>query len=429
MATTKVIADHVLQIKERLQQLFSGNNWSTNSPIVQTLGGHAPALSVDSIGILADSVASRIRRLTKAELAKGGLADFLASVPAQVDALNIPSLQNDPDAVVGGTIGLLLATWSQLPPEPLPSPEIDWEQIKDTTSLPKDLARRLRSLESKLKDLEPRAATVDQKINDIEAAHVAAEQLPTDLQDLEEKRVALTNTVEDAGKLSSKIGEVSDRATGFLTKIEAARAKADDLITRSEQALRGATGVGLAAAFEKRKTALTIAGVFWTAGLLAALVAAIFIGAERVEALKVVLNEDKSATVIWVNALLTVLGIGAPIWFAWLSTKQIWTNFRLAEDYAFKSAVSKAYEGYRAEAIDIDENLRARLFDSALTRLEESPIRLLDKETHSSPLQEIINNPNLRTALERVPGIVDKIRGLVPDQVASVAGRAGRATK
>lgn len=417
MTTTKEIADSVVQIGARLEQLFKGNNWSTSTPIVHTLGGYTPALSVDSIKRLSETTASRIRTLNKAELSENELSQFLSTVPLQIEALNIQSLQNDADAIVGGAVSLLLLIRSQLPLEPLPSPEVDWEQIKDNTLIPKDLARRLRGVESKLQDIEPRSASLGQKINDIEAAHIAAEQLPTDLADLREKKEHLKQIVEDSGKLGKEIGTLSDKAQGFLEKIQEANKKAGDLIERSEQALRGATGVGLAAAFEKRGKSLNRTGVFWTFCLIAALLGAIYIGSERITALKDVLNSDRSASVIWVNALLAMLGIGAPIWLAWLSTKQIWTNFRLAEDYAFKAAVSKAYEGYRAEAIDIDPNLQLRLFESTLSRFEESPIRLLENDNHSSPLQELLANPTVRKSLESIPGITEKIKALIPNKL------------
>lgn len=338
----------------------------------------------------------------------------MSNVPVQANAANVQSMQNNPDAILGGAVLLLQTVAAQLPPPRAPKPQVDWEQIKDKELLPKDLARRLRSVEAKLSDLEPRSATVEEKIDDIEAAHSAAEQLPTDLQELAEKRTALAATVSDAEQLAAKIGQASDTATDCLDKIQLAQARADKLIERSEQALRGSTGVGLAAAFERRKIGLTWAAIYWTAGLVLALFAVLAIGAERVTALKDVLISDRSATVIWVNALLAVLGIGAPVWFGWLATKQIWTNFRLAEDYAYKASVSKAYEGYRAEAVDLDPFLQRRLFESALTRLEEPPIRLLDMEAHGSPLHELLDNPGIRKALESVPGVGDKIMGLIP---------------
>lgn len=51
----------------------------------------------------------------------------------------------------------------------------------------------------------------------------------------------------------------------------------------------------------------------------------------------------------------------------------------------------------------------------------------MDKDNHGSPLQELINNPAIRNSLERVPGIVDKILGLIPAKSALVAGAGATA--
>lgn len=79
---------------------------------------------------------------------------------------------------------------------------------------------------------------------------------------------------------------------------------------------------------------------------------------------------------IWLHIILSIVSVGAPLWFAWLATKQIGQRFRLAKDYSYKASVAKAYEGYRREAARIDEDFENRLFDSALTRLEEAPLGL-----------------------------------------------------
>jgi hypothetical protein len=426
--TTEQIADSLVGIKTRLDQQFTASGWSRTTPMLSTFGAYAPPMTAAAVGSMIDSLVGRIKALTRPDLEKDDLGEFLATVPSQADAITFGNLTSNPDAVLGGLMMFLQTIATQLPPRAMPKPQVDWEQIKDKELLPKDLARRLRSVEAKLKDIEPRSAEVEKKIDDIEAAHAAAEQLPTDLEELESKRAALAETVANAQELAAKIGETTDTATQCLDKIQTAQTRADKLIERSEQALRGSTGVGLAAAFEKRKNNLTLAVLYWTLGLLIALSAALFIGEERVTALKDVLTGKSSPTVIWVNTLLAVLGIGAPIWFAWLATKQIWTNFRLAEDYAYKAAVSKAYEGYRAEAVDLDPGLQRRLFETALTRLEETPIRLLEMKTHGSPLHELLDSPAIRKALESVPGITDKIVALIPTKAGSAAAVIGSAS-
>ena len=96
------------------------------------------------------------------------------------------------------------------------------------------------------------------------------------------------------------------------------------------------------------------------------------------------------------------------MWFAWMATKQIGQRFRLAEDYAFKASVAKAYEGYRKEAARIDEAFEARLFSSALTRLEEAPLRLMEQTTHGSPWHELVTSDVFRKAMDQIPELKDQ---------------------
>ena len=106
-------------------------------------------------------------------------------------------------------------------------------------------------------------------------------------------------------------------------------------------------------------------------------------------------GKNESWGTILMHAILSVLSVGAPLWLAWLSTKQVGQRFRLSEDYAFKASVAKAYEGYRKEANRIDKDLEKRLFSSALSRLEESPLRLIVDDHHGSPLHEALNSKAL----------------------------------
>jgi hypothetical protein len=107
-----------------------------------------------------------------------------------------------------------------------------------------------------------------------------------------------------------------------------------------------------------------------------------------------------------------LLSIGAPIWFAWLSTKQIGQRFKLSEDYAFKAAVSRAYEGFRREAARIDPVMEARLLESALSRLDEQPLRFMDADNHGSPWQEMLNSDLVKEAVKAVPGFAGQVKDL-----------------
>lgn len=95
-------------------------------------------------------------------------------------------------------------------------------------------------------------------------------------------------------------------------------------------------------------------------------------------------------------------------------------RFRLAEDYAFKASVAKAYEGYRKEAARIDPEFESRLFSSALSRLEEAPLRLVKDQGHGSPLQEIMNSEAFQKIASDIPEFRDKFIDLTKYGIASL---------
>ena len=414
--------------------------WSNEQPFSQIVGATGIAVSADTVAGYAEIVALRVERLTKQQLELDQFGVWLGNIIPELNALQFNSMNQGHHNQFDNAITVLQMIDSAIPSLPPKEPKVNWEDLKDQKSLlPRDLAARLRSMDARLSELEPRSKDVAKKIIDIENAHSAADQLPTDLAELAEKRAELADLINSAQELADQVKEdsetvvkaksqVEENIQSIEEKIATMIQSAEGILAKSEHALRGATAVGLAKAFEARKQSLSKAGMWWTIGLAFALFTALGIGWERVNTLKEVLTGDKSSIIIIVNALLAIIGIGAPVWFAWLSTKQIGTTFRLAEDYAFKASVAQAYEGYRTEATDIDEEMRTRLFSAALDRFEEAPIRLVDPSYHSSPLDEALNNPGVRSALNKVPDLAGKLLALIPTKTGAVAAIAIPAT-
>ena len=165
----------------------------------------------------------------------------------------------------------------------------------------------------------------------------------------------------------------------------------------------------------------------WVVGLIAALGLGSLIGAHRLEVLSAALQ---SPTPNWggivTQVVLSLLSVGAPLWFAWLATKQVGQRFRLAEDYAFKASVAKAYEGYRKEAARIDPDFEHRLFESALARLDEAPLRLVEVGSHGSPWHEAANSEAVRRAMDAMPELRDKVLALLQEAVQTSASVLSR---
>ena len=167
--------------------------------------------------------------------------------------------------------------------------------------------------------------------------------------------------------------------------------QAKKIIDRCEEAYRASTTQGLASAFAARAKELKDTTNYWSLFLVICLLTATAIGSHRVTYIQELINKGVNTNIIVTSALLSMFVLAAPVWLSWLATKQISQRFRLSEDYAFKASFAKAYEGYRREAINLDQNLAKRLFEAAINRMDESPVRLIDQNSPGSPLHDLLS--------------------------------------
>lgn len=192
-------------------------------------------------------------------------------------------------------------------------------------------------------------------------------------------------------------------------------------------AYSAATSVGLAAAFAERSKDLNDSMMQWVVGLIVALVAGSYFGSWQLRALSELIKvPEASPSIIVLNLLLALLSVGAPVWFAWLATKQIGQRFRLAEDYAFKASISRAYEGFRREAARFDEDMEAKLLTSALTRLDELPLRLVETDSHGSPWHELASSAVVKQAMKAVPNFAEQVKDLASTAIIAIRPAKGQ---
>jgi hypothetical protein len=289
--------------------------------------------------------------------------------------------------------------------EKLCAPLFEWQSI-DTKSLPPTLAKRLSGIKTGIDAVESDASDLAGKVKAINAAHDAAESLPVTLSQLSDARGKTEKAAELVAKLQTQAEEKVKALNAAITETEELKKRAREVMAECEDTYRSVTAKGLAAAFHQRCRKLEISSWFWVFGLIVALGLGAWIGHDRLAALGDLLKstEPRWGT-IWMNVILSVVGLGAPIWFAWISTKQIGQRFRLAEDYAYKASIAQAYEGFRREASRHDESFEKRLLSSALTRLDEAPLRWVEAETHGSPWHELVESEAFQKALALVPDL------------------------
>lgn len=282
----------------------------------------------------------------------------------------------------------------------------------------KSATTRLRALEARIVDLEPRSTTLSEMVGRIEAANAAADQLPVDIEALREARKTIEELLAAVTVDRAKVGDFATAANADQATLFAQVKEAESIVERCSSAYAASTSHGLAAAFAERSSALATSMWVWVGGLVVALGLGSSIGSTQLRNFSEVIKQpDSNTTVAAINLVLALLSVGATVWFSWLATKQIGQRFRLAEDYAFKASVSRAYEGYRREAANIDPEFVSRLFSSALSRLDEQPLRLVETATHGSPWQELASSDLIRRATESVPEFASMVTRLAKDHL------------
>lgn len=283
------------------------------------------------------------------------------------------------------------------------------------------LAQQIRGLEAKLNKLNPRTTDLVTMVERIEDAYHAADQLPTDLESLSEARADIEKLVKAAEKDTGHIESIREHADELDQKLQQSNKEAGSVLERCETAYSASTSVGLAAAFSERSKALSESMWLWVAGLVVALSLGSIFGSKQLSTLSELFKTpDVSMAVVALNLLLSLLSVGAPIWFSWLATKQIGQRFKLAEDYAFKASISRAYEGFRREAARFDKDMEAKLLTSALTRLDELPLRLVENTNHGSPWHELASSELVKQAIKTVPGFAEQVKNLAGRAIDTV---------
>lgn len=264
------------------------------------------------------------------------------------------------------------------------------------------------------------AAEESTKLREKSAAE--AEEVAKTLAQAKAEGAEITTSKTNAIKIAEEVKKATNETNERKIQAGEAAKTAQGYATNALGAYRIVTTTGLAGAFHQRATVLTKQSFYWCIALLVALIAAAVIGSQRTSEISAILAGGKADPyVMLIQLVLSVLTVGAPVWLAWLSTKQVSHSFRLAEDYGFKASVAKAYEGFKEEAVKIDKQFEARLFASALERLNENPIRLVSDAQPGSPLHDFLQNPGIQEMMKSMPEFREKILAALKGSVKEEA--------
>lgn len=395
------VSQSLLNLSLKLSQ---GGNIDPNRLLIDLRGWNHPPLGLNEIAEIPKLISDKIMKID-VKLIDTKLLEKLSSIESRLKKLETQSLQYLQNGNAHTVLPSFIITFNWI--NTLIDPFLEWENI-DKNHVPKELNLRLVSLAEEIDQLNIDNDDITSKVNLIEEAAKKSDELPDYLSNLKKIKSSIEKYKNISEGNLEKTKNILDEVANMKDEISQMKEEAKSLIDRCEVAYRTNTSEGLASAFDQKAKSMSNTMWIWVAALFVSLIAGAFIGSNRIDYLINVSEKDLGTGKIVLNTILSFLSIGAPLWFAWLSTKQISEYFKLSEDYAFKATVSKAYEGYRREAIRIDEALEARLFSSILSRIDEPPLRFVNSNNYGSPWHELIKSDEFKKAINSIPEFKDK---------------------
>ena len=195
-------------------------------------------------------------------------------------------------------------------------------------------------------------------------------------EEVQQHRTTIKGLVTGFATLKDELDANKATQQKLFTDFEAYRKQVDDL-------LGDANRTGMAASFTARREALRIPLILWAVVFIGAIIGLSILGLVYIEPLITGAHWEQ---------IPAKLALTAPmVWLGWFAVKQYGYTTRLREDYAYKEASAKSFEGYKREAGQVDGDMLKRLLETAIRNLGDNPIRVYNgHDNHASPVQELL---------------------------------------
>jgi len=194
--------------------------------------------------------------------------------------------------------------------------------------------------------------------------------------EIQQHRATINGLIATFATLKSELETNKAAQLLLFAAFESSREQVNEL-------LGDANRTGMAASFTARRAALRDPMRVWAVVFIGAIIGLSILGLVYIEPL--------IAAAHW-EQIPAKLALTAPlVWLGWFAVKQYGYTTRLREDYAYKEASAKSFEGYKREAGQVDAEMLKRLLETAIENLAQNPIRIYDgHDNHGSPFQELL---------------------------------------
>jgi len=266
------------------------------------------------------------------------------------------------------------------------------ETIKNGSIDSETLLTELKELKTSLTSVNEEAKNI---ISNITVMEESANSSSKSIEEISPKIAAAFTEIKELHKtLNLDAEKINTMSTTCEKNIEKIKLREDTLQKQIEldkkiqkeiqQTLQDVNKHGMAGAFLKRKLELKWTAVTW--GVLSVISIGILITISYIFANAILDATDMDI----LKHLFKIPSVIAGVWLAWFCIKQFGYTIRIREDYSFKYAISMAFEGYKNETREINEDLLAKLLEVTVANISTNPIMLYNtKSNHGSPLHEL----------------------------------------
>jgi len=208
------------------------------------------------------------------------------------------------------------------------------------------------------------------------------ESCQTSITENKEKSLALLGELEKTKELYAKHQSDIDS----LIEIQKTVTSTNETHQKEIKAtLEGASKHGLAGSFYTRKRELGWIQLLWGVGTVGSIILLMFISYQLI---KPIIEKPELFNVYTYLARLPIFG--ALVWLGWFCTKQFGYISRIREEYSFKYAIAMAFEGYKKESLEVNEQLLENLLKLTLNSVATSPASHFEtKNNHGTPANEV----------------------------------------
>jgi len=239
-----------------------------------------------------------------------------------------------------------------------------------------------------------------------DAAETSSANAKTSATEAKEFREAAEQDEAHLKKLVKETAALKTRLIDKEKKLNALIEQASKDQKIISELLPEATSAGLAHSFAARADRFTWPKRGWALGFAISIGLLVYFGWDMfhsilnvsIPAKEVIAGTASSSSGIW-HQIINRLPLLAPLfWFAWVCSRQYGHLDRLQEDYAFKEAVSKAFEGYKKQMMEIDKirggagDLSKLLSMEIIQALSKDPQRVYDRNvSDETPLHALVD--------------------------------------